>query len=99
MLEASDGESGLRVLDQQPSIDVLLTDIVMPRLDGRSLASRLRKRWPDLPVLFTSGYAQETDRSWLSSDENAAFLAKPFTPRELLEAVQRMLGASRTGLA
>jgi len=96
VLEASDGESTLRLLDQQPNIDILLTDIVMPKLDGRSLAAQLRQRWPDLRVLFTSGYAQDTDRAWLASDENAAFLAKPFTPRELLEAVQKMMSASRT---
>jgi len=99
VLEASDGESTLKLLDQQPAIDVLLTDVVMPKLDGRSLAARLRQRWPDLQVLFTSGYAEETDRAWLTSDENAAFLAKPFTPRELLEAVQKMMGAARTSSA
>ena len=95
VLEASDGERTLRLLEKQPSIDVLLTDLVMPNLDGRSLAAMLRQRWPELRVLFTSGYAQESDRAWLASDENAAFLAKPFTPRELLEAVQKMMGASR----
>jgi CheY-like chemotaxis protein len=96
VLEASDGESTLRRVDELEAIDVLLTDIVMPRLDGRSLAARLRQRWPDLRVLFTSGYVDDTDRAWLASDENAAFLPKPFTPRELLEAVQKMVGASRT---
>jgi PAS domain S-box-containing protein len=99
VLEASDGESTLRLVDRLHAIDVLLTDIVMPKLDGRSLAARLRERWPDLRVLFTSGYAEDTDRAWLASDENATFLPKPFTPRELLEAVQKMVGASRTGTA
>jgi PAS domain S-box-containing protein len=96
VLEASDGESTLRLVDELEAIDVLLTDIVMPRLDGRTLAARLRARWPDLRVLFTSGYAEDMDRAWLASDENAAFLPKPFTPRELLEAVERMVGALRT---
>ncbi len=99
VLEASDGESTLRLLDERQMIDVLLTDIVMPKLDGRSLAARLRERWPELRVLFTSGYAEATDRAWLASDENSAFLAKPFTPRELLEAVRKMMGASRTSSA
>jgi len=99
VLEASDGESTLSRIDELQAIDVLLTDIVMPKLDGRSLAARLRERWPDLRVLFTSGYAEDTDRSWLGSDENAAFLPKPFTPRELLEAVEKVVGTSRTGSA
>jgi PAS domain S-box-containing protein len=96
VLEASDGESTLRLIEQQPGVEVVLTDIVMPRLDGRSLAARLRQKRPDLRVIFTSGYAEQADRAWLGSDGNAAFLAKPFTPRELVEAVQKMLGSSRT---
>jgi PAS domain S-box-containing protein len=99
VLEASDGESTLRRVDELQAIDVLLTDIVMPKLDGRSLAARLRERWPELRVLFTSGYAEDTDRAWLGSDGNAAFLPKPFTPRELLDAVERVVGTSRSGSA
>jgi PAS domain S-box-containing protein len=99
VLEASDGERSLSLLEQERPIDVLLTDIVMPKLDGRSLAARLRERRPELRVLFTSGYAEETDRTWIASDENAAFLAKPFTPHELLEAVQKMIGTSHTSSA
>jgi two-component system cell cycle sensor histidine kinase/response regulator CckA len=99
VLEASDGESTLTQVHELQAIDVLVTDIVMPKLDGRSLAARLRERWPDLRVLFTSGYAEDTDRAWLASDENAAFLPKPFTPRELLEAVEKVVGTSRTGSA
>jgi len=96
VLEASDGESTLRLIEQHPGIEVVLTDIVMPRLDGRSLAARLREKRSDLRVIFTSGYAEQADRAWLGSDGNAAFLAKPFTPRELVEAVQKMLCSSRS---
>jgi len=85
---AADGEEAL-ARAEEASIDLLVTDVVMPGLDGPGLARRLRERMPELPVLFLSGYP----RDFHPADANAAdaFLAKPFDQHELLEAVERQL--------
>jgi CheY-like chemotaxis protein len=73
------------------TLDLLLTDVVMPHLDGPGLAACLRAIRPDLPVLFMSGYADRADTSDMSDLTNQPLLAKPFGPVELLAAVRRAL--------
>ena len=73
------------------SLDLLLTDVVMPHLDGPGLTARLRAIRPDLPVLFMSGYTDRTDASDMSPLTSQPLLAKPFGPVELLAAVRRAL--------
>jgi len=71
-------------------IDALVTDIVMPSLDGHALADRLAELRPSLRILYTSGYEQG------DPDETpcgAAFLAKPFTPESLAAKVRELLDA------
>ncbi len=75
-------------------IDVLLSDVVMPRLGGRELASRLREARPELRVVFMSGYTTDTVlRQGIAANEGA-FLQKPFSARELAEKVRSALVAT-----
>jgi PAS domain S-box-containing protein len=91
ILEARDGEHALEVArSHRGPIDLLLTDAVMPRLDGARLARRLRAADPTLPVLFVSGWSEsaETRAEMAAQGE---LLSKPFLPGDLLRAVRRIL--------
>ena len=74
-------------------IDLLITDIVMPRMSGPALAAELRAVRGELPVVFVSGYADQHADTGL--DAGARFLAKPFTPAELMEVVRASLPKSK----
>jgi PAS domain S-box-containing protein len=89
VIAAADGEAGLEAgLRLGRALDLLVTDIVMPRLGGRELAARLTAARPGLPVLFVSGYARElADPSIRQLDH----LQKPFTPAALVERVAHAL--------
>jgi PAS domain S-box-containing protein len=88
VLEAGDGEEALRVAQVHAGpIHLLVTDVVMPRLGGRALASRLREARADVPVLYISGYNEEAVQHHGVLDPDTAFLGKPFTAEQLLSAV------------
>jgi len=91
VLEAEDGGAALRAAAESPSpVDLVLTDVVMPDMNGRHLATALRTRFPGVRVIFMSGYT--TDE--LSADTmptGARFLQKPFASGELAETVRAML--------
>ena len=65
-------------------------DVVMPAMDGPTMVREARKDWPDLPILFMSGYAEEQLRKSIDIDQ-VAFLPKPFSVQELAEAVRTAL--------
>ena len=91
VIEAADAEQALAFADQHPSIDVLLTDLIMPGPSGVEFADRLRVDRPHVRVLYMSGY---TDNAVLRNGmlgESAAFLQKPFTPEELLRKLRHVL--------
>lgn len=90
VLAAPDGETGLRRFSEREDIDLVLTDIVMPGLDGVGMAQELRARRPGLPVLFMSGYPGD-NRPGLDEDDLAWLIDKPFTPDQLLERVELVL--------
>ena len=90
VLEAEDGLDALRVLDTLKP-DLLLTDIVMPRMNGVALAKQVITELPDLPVLLMSGCISEPGQALKAT----AFIRKPFAPAELVETVTRMLRADR----
>ncbi len=86
VVAATDGMSALRVAsDCRGRIDLLLTDVLMPGMDGCELAKRLAKTRSGMKVLFMSGYAR------LSLPEQARFLQKPFTARALLTEIEATL--------
>ena len=78
--------------EAEGAVDLLITDVVMPGLDGPALAERLRAVDPALPVIFISGYPDEVAGERRPLGPHAAFLQKPFRLEELLEAVARTLG-------
>lgn len=86
VLTAVDGEQGLEVLGRAEKVDLLLSDVVMPNMDGPAMVREARAVHPDLPVLFMSGYAEEQLRKSIDID-NVAFLPKPFSVAQLSEAV------------
>jgi two-component system cell cycle sensor histidine kinase/response regulator CckA len=90
VLAAPDGESGLRRFSEREDIDLVLTDIVMPGLDGVGMAQELRARRPGLPVLFMSGYPGD-NRPGLDEDDLDLLIDKPFTPDQLVERVEQVL--------
>jgi CheY-like chemotaxis protein len=72
-----------------PDADLLVTDMLMPGMNGRELAEWIRERAPETRILFISGYTGDD----LALGEHARFLPKPFTPSQLLEQVRRILDA------
>ena len=93
VMEAQNGATALQLLEREsvPKVSLVLTDLRMPVMDGRQLASALARRYPSLPIVFMSGFtAQLMDLRLVSP--NLAFLAKPFREAELLAMVRRQLG-------
>jgi len=72
------------------AIDVLLTDVVMPEISGQELATLVRSRWPDIRVIYMSGYSSDDLKDIAPG---AAFLQKPFTPTELMEKISSVMGS------
>ncbi len=96
VLDADDGELALAVAsDHDGSIDLLLTDVRMPRLGGPRLSERLRADRPELRLLFISGQTDGLDPDALASDLEVRLLRKPFTAEKLLREVRRALDADR----
>jgi PAS domain S-box-containing protein len=90
VLQAYNGDDAQRIVERNQNIALVLTDVVMPQMNGPELAAHLAKTHPQLPVLFMSGYA---DDSVLTRDmvSHAAVISKPFLPRELARKVRQVL--------
>jgi CheY-like chemotaxis protein len=96
----TDGAAALRLLEgDTPRFDLVLSDVVMPKLNGKELADRVRSRFPGLPVLFMTGYAPQDVLKRGLVVAGASFIQKPFTPETLTEAVARMLNAGERASA
>ncbi len=94
VLEADSGDSALELLAScEERIDMLVTDVVMPRMDGPTLMGHVRRSNPDIQVVFISGYAEDIFRDELENDETINFLAKPFSIRELAAKVKEVMAA------
>ncbi len=91
LLAANAGEALLLAESYGPSIDLLITDAVMPFMDGRTLAKRVRLILPSIGLLFISGHPGRGN----DPDEEGRFLSKPFTESELAQAVTRALEEAR----
>jgi CheY-like chemotaxis protein len=96
ILEAGSGVEALKVWDEHDGqVDLLLTDMVMPEgMTGRDLAQQLRKRKPDLRVIYTSGYTLKTFGNDQSEDDTA-WLEKPYQPSQLARNVRECLDGAR----
>ena len=95
VVTAANGEEALEVMKGREDIDLLVSDVVMPVMDGPTLVRHARESRPKLPILFMSGYAEEQLRKTIDLD-NMAFLPKPFSVQQLAEAVRDVLTANAT---
>jgi two-component system, cell cycle sensor histidine kinase and response regulator CckA len=96
VLAAGNAASAMRISDSyNEPIDLLITDVVMPGLNGRLLADRLRKRRPAMGVLFMSGYTGQTVGAHGVLAEGSFFIAKPFMKDNLARKVREVIGATR----
>jgi CheY-like chemotaxis protein len=89
-IEVSSGQAALDVLAKCADVDLVVTDYLMPEMTGLQLAERIRAERPDLPVVLASAYGDLSSR-----DLKLPRLQKPFTQRELLQAVSSVLRAKR----
>jgi two-component system, cell cycle sensor histidine kinase and response regulator CckA len=95
-LEASDGTEALSVLRSAERVELVLTDIVMPKMSGAELAGHLTHDYPALPIVFMSGY---TDNPFVRAiEQTPLFLAKPFTSSALTSSVRQALEMPWAGL-
>ena len=94
VLEAENGADALRVVDQaQDSIDLVVSDVVMPEMDGPTMFGELRKRGIKCRVMFVSGYAEDAFAKNLPEGEEFGFMPKPFTLKQLIETVKENMRA------
>ncbi|MBW2273862.1 MAG: response regulator [Deltaproteobacteria bacterium] len=94
VLEAGDGERAQEIVAERGGeIDLLISDVMMPRMNGVELATRLRQKLPDLPVLYVSGYAETELLERVHVEEFSDILGKPFGLRSLLQRVRDLLDA------
>jgi two-component system cell cycle sensor histidine kinase/response regulator CckA len=93
--QAEDGEEALKLLVSSPErIDLLISDVVMPRLGGKELSLRAREVSPGSRILFISGYIGDAVAERGSAEDRIRVLRKPFGPRELLAEVRSILNGS-----
>ena len=94
VLEAANGDSALELAGRHPGpIHLLLTDVVLPGMNGRELAERLKKVLPDVKVLYTSGYSYDVMANRGALDRDVAYIAKPYKPDDLASKVREVLAA------
>jgi two-component system cell cycle sensor histidine kinase/response regulator CckA len=90
--EASSGVEALEVFEQlEGKIDIVVSDVVMPEMDGPTLLGELRKRQPDIKFIFVSGYAEDAFARNLPTDAQFGFLPKPFSLKQLATVVKEVL--------
>jgi two-component system cell cycle sensor histidine kinase/response regulator CckA len=94
VLEANSGEAALAVMESyEDTIDLLISDVVMPQMDGTTLIERVRESQPDFKVILISGYAKEALGDRLNAASNINFLPKPFSLTQLAGKVKDVIEA------
>lgn len=87
------GEDALDILEERDfDVDLMVSDVVMPEMDGPTLMSKVRERRPNMKIIFMSGYAEEAFRKNLDTGEKFEFIPKPFSLKQLATAVKDALG-------
>ena len=93
VFEAASGDEALDVLeDENYEIDLMISDVVMPEMDGPTLLTKVRERMPDLKVIFVSGYAEEYVRQDIADNPSVEFLPKPYSLDQINSKVKDVLG-------
>ncbi|WP_019645357.1 PAS domain-containing protein [Novispirillum itersonii] len=95
--EARTGEQALDLLAENPAIDLLITDMVMPGIDGATLARTVRADRPGLQVILISGYSEEAARGEIADSTDFHFLPKPFSLTQLAARVKALLAQNGSG--
>ncbi|MDE1901408.1 MAG: response regulator [Alphaproteobacteria bacterium] len=96
VLEARSGEEALEVLAKEGSgVDLIVSDVVMPQMDGPTMYKHVREKWPDIKVIFVSGYTEDRLREQFTSGEVIYFLPKPFTLKQLAGKVKDVMEEGR----
>ncbi|MGE0210240.1 MAG: response regulator [Parvibaculaceae bacterium] len=94
VIEADSGERALEIVEARAAeIDLVLSDVVMPQMDGPTLLKELRNRGVNTKIVFISGYAEDAFRKNLEGEHEFAFLPKPFTLKQLAEAVKEAMAS------
>jgi two-component system cell cycle sensor histidine kinase/response regulator CckA len=93
VLQAANGLEALEIFDEEATVDLVVSDVVMPEMDGPTLLRELRQRNPKLKVIFVSGYAEEAFQKSLPEGEQFSFLAKPFTLKQLVAQVKETIAS------
>jgi two-component system cell cycle sensor histidine kinase/response regulator CckA len=98
VLEASGGEEALEIVrSDNAKIDLIITDVVMPNMDGPTMVRHVKLLKPDLAVIFMSGYAEEAFRRNDQNSEDIHFLPKPFGLKQLAAKVKEVLAGAAVG--
>ncbi len=92
VIEATNALSALELCEQSPNIDLVLTDLVMPKMNGPEFIKKLSSKFPKIGVVFMSGYNSDAAFGKGLLQENASFIQKPFMPKALLKIVKDTLG-------
>jgi len=95
--EAESGEEALEVMEKIGKLDLLISDVVMPEMDGPTLLKHVRERFPELKVIFVSGYAEESVRRDIEDDRSVEFLPKPYSLDQINTKVKEVLQAGEKG--
>ncbi|MDB5102499.1 MAG: sensor hybrid histidine kinase [Fibrobacteres bacterium] len=94
ILEAKDGEEGLAIFEaQSQAIDIVVTDVVMPKMSGLAMARKILSRKPDAPIVFMSGYSEDALSALNMPDRKCVFLHKPFKVLDLLAKIDEAIAA------
>jgi two-component system, cell cycle sensor histidine kinase and response regulator CckA len=94
VIEAANGIEAMEALEEKNgAVDLVVSDVVMPEMDGPTLLKEMRGRNPDLKIIFVSGYAEDAFEKSLPENEQFAFLPKPFTLAQLVAAVKETMTA------
>jgi two-component system cell cycle sensor histidine kinase/response regulator CckA len=95
VIEASNGVEALEALEEKNgAVDLVVSDVVMPEMDGPTLLKTMRGRNPDLKIIFVSGYAEDAFEKSLPKNQQFAFLPKPFSLSQLVAAVKETMAAT-----
>ena len=100
VIDAANVQEALRAVAKKPQISLLFTDVVLGESNGRVLADEVRRIYPNLPVLFTTGYTRNAIVHQGRLDPDVQLLNKPFTQQDLARKIRELLDAApRSGLA
>jgi two-component system cell cycle sensor histidine kinase/response regulator CckA len=92
VIEASNGIEAMEALEEKNgAVDLVVSDVVMPEMDGPTLLKEMRGKNPDLKIIFVSGYAEDAFEKSLPENQQFAFLPKPFTLSQLVAAVKETM--------